>query len=124
MSDRPSDGMGLEELREEFDWISEFQSRMAERIRGDEDVHNLVDYVEKLERENTRLRSCLSDDAANARQIMGENDKLRELVVRMARALSIDGDWCVRECYAEFRCTGSCAIADALVELGIAEVVE
>lgn len=56
MTDRPSDGMTLEELREEFDWISEFQSRMAERIRGDADVHNLVDYVGKLESENTKLR--------------------------------------------------------------------
>lgn len=31
-----------------------------------------------LEDENARLRSCLSDDAENARMIMGENAKLRE----------------------------------------------
>ena len=40
-------------------------------------------YTEKLrglEDENARLRSCLSDDAENARMIMGENVKLRELV--------------------------------------------
>ncbi len=34
----------------------------------------------KLRDENARLRSCLSDDADNARQIMAENAKLRELV--------------------------------------------
>ena len=34
----------------------------------------------KLQDENARLRSCLSDDAENARQIMAENAKLRELV--------------------------------------------
>ena len=59
MIDRPSDGMGLDELREEFDWISEFQSRMAERICGDADVHNLVDYVGKLESENAKLRELV-----------------------------------------------------------------
>ena len=59
MSGRPSDGMSLDELREEFDWISDFQSRMAERIRGDADVHNLADYVGKLERENADLRELV-----------------------------------------------------------------
>ena len=34
---------------------------------------------DKLQDENARLRSCLSDDAENARMIMGENAKLREL---------------------------------------------
>ncbi len=34
----------------------------------------------KLQDENARLRSCLSDDAENARLIMGENAKLRELL--------------------------------------------
>ena len=37
-------------------------------------------HIAELEDENARLRSCLSDDAENARQIMGENAKLRELV--------------------------------------------
>ena len=61
MSDRPSDGMDIDELRDEFDWITEFQSRMAERIRGDADVHNLVDYVGKLEAENAMLRELVQD---------------------------------------------------------------
>ena len=60
MSDRPSDGMELDELRDEFDWMFEFSSRMAERIRDDADVHNLADYVGKLESENARLRDELA----------------------------------------------------------------
>lgn len=53
--------MELDELREEYDWMYEFQSRMAERITGDKDVHNLVDYVGKLEAENAKLRELLAD---------------------------------------------------------------
>lgn len=53
--------MTLDELRDEFDWMFEFQSRMAERIRDDEDVHNLVDYVTKLEAENAKLRELVRD---------------------------------------------------------------
>lgn len=63
---RPSDGMTLDELREEFDWISDFQSRMAERIRGDADVHNLVDYVAKLESDKTKLEGLVLDALAFA----------------------------------------------------------
>ena len=37
----------------------------------------------KLREENVRLRSCLSDDVENARMIMGENAKLRELVAEI-----------------------------------------
>lgn len=59
MSERPSDGMELDDLRDEFDWMFEFQSRMAERISGDADVHNLVDYVGKLESENAELRELV-----------------------------------------------------------------
>jgi len=57
--DRPSDGMRLDELQDEFDWMFEFQSRMAERIRGDADVHSLADYVGKLEVENAKLRELV-----------------------------------------------------------------
>lgn len=53
---KPSDGMELDELRDEFDWMFEFQSHIAERIMGDSDVHNHVEYVRKLEAENTKLR--------------------------------------------------------------------
>lgn len=68
MSGRPSDGMELDELRDEFDWMFEFQSRMAERIRGDADVHNLVDYVDKLESENAKLRESV-------RRLMTQRDE-------------------------------------------------
>ena len=57
---RPSSGMTLDELRDEYDWMYEFQSRMAGRIRDDADVHNLADYVTKLEAENAKLRELLS----------------------------------------------------------------
>lgn len=36
-----------------------------------------------LAEENARLRSCLSDDVENARQIMGENVAMRELLADM-----------------------------------------
>lgn len=44
---------------------------------------NVADLQDALD-ENARLRSCLSDDAENARMIMAENEKLRELVRIMA----------------------------------------
>ena len=58
---RPSDGMTSEEVREEYDWIYEFQSRMAKHICEDADIHNLVDYVGKLEDENAKLRELVLD---------------------------------------------------------------
>ncbi len=59
MSDRPSDGMRFDELRDEFDWMFEFQSRMAEHIRNDPDVHSLAGYVSKLEEQNAKLRELV-----------------------------------------------------------------
>lgn len=51
--------MTLDELRDEFDWMFEFMGRMAERIRDDKNVHNLADYVHKIEDENDRLRELV-----------------------------------------------------------------
>ena len=50
------DGMDYEELLDECEWMSSFLSMMAERITEDPDVHNLVDYVRKIEGENAKLR--------------------------------------------------------------------
>ena len=57
-------------------------------------------HIAELEDENARLRSCLIDDAENARQIMGENAKLREenaklreLVRYMHRCYVSGHDW-------------------------------
>ena len=58
---KPSADFTLEELRAEYDWLYEFQSHLAERIRGDADVHSLADYVAKIEAENAKLRECLQD---------------------------------------------------------------
>lgn len=102
---RPSDGMTLEELREEYDWLYEFQSLMAERISGNPDVHNHADYVNKLEAENAKLREeldfclkhvpncdgceamldcweCLRADSSQKerKRLDYENGQLRELV--------------------------------------------
>ena len=71
------------ELREEYDWMYEFQSRMAERINGNPDVHNLVDYVNKLEAENARLRSEFESIGTVAylygrNDLKAENKKLRD----------------------------------------------
>ena len=59
----------------------------------------------KLQDENARLRSCLSDDAENARMIMGENAKLRELVRDIWGSGHLDkscGDCEIRdECHTE-----------------------
>lgn len=118
MIDRPSSGMGLDELREEFDWMFEFQSRMAEKIRGDADVHNLVDYVGKLESENVALREKAQRQAdeltalrkaieqrngewrpwkRQAERFVAENAKLREQMERLVTLLrndcDIDASW-------------------------------
>jgi len=61
----------------------ELDARLAALIeRCDETDRLIVDTrrFADLEDENARLRSCLSDDAENARMIMAENEKLRELV--------------------------------------------
>ena len=55
------DGMGYEELLDECEWMSSFLSLMAERITKDPDVHNLVDYVRKIEDENAKLRELVRD---------------------------------------------------------------
>lgn len=99
MSDRPSEGWELEELREEFDWMYEFNSRMAERITDDPDVHSLAAYVEKIERTNAELHKELEQwhkltenielpeyplTEFQPKDLERENAKLREKVKRQA----------------------------------------
>lgn len=77
----------------------------------------------RLRDENARLRSCLSDDADNAREIMGENTKLLGLVFALAFCANdeADCDQCpmngahcdaVKQCF----CDG---VANALRGVGI-----
>ena len=125
---RPSDGMTLDELRDEFDWMFEFESRMAERICEDADVHNLVDYVTGLEVENAKLREerdhwhveqvhaygNWEDAYRRAAELDAENAKLREL----ARAA-----WgCIHSglsCYDCRLIAGGCTLQTLMRELGI-----
>lgn len=130
---RPSDGFTIEELRDEFDWMFEFDSRMAERIRGDADVHNLVDYVNKLEAENAKLRTEFDKmdkwHSAELQAEMAENAKLRELVAAYDSALHrlcdqtqghVDCDGCILG--KDYRNEDICALdelRDSIMGLGV-----
>lgn len=66
----------LADERAEVEWAYEFMGRMAERIRGDADAHNLVDYVRKLMDENAELR-----------------EQLERLVTLLRNDCDIDASW-------------------------------
>lgn len=90
--------MMLEELREEYDWIYEFQSRMAERISGNPDVHNHADYVNRLEAENAELREenqhiGLIAYELGRKSLAQENAELRKLLVDFRDAMWRGGEW-------------------------------
>ena len=59
--------------------------------RMDED--ELRDFVYDLHAENARLRSCLSDDAENAKLLMGENARLREELDERDRFADASKKW-------------------------------
>lgn len=85
----------IAKAKETEDWQLVEWLRMARG--GKSAVKWYTERLRELEDENARLRSCLSDDAENARMIMGENDRLRELV-RDWHALATGGadsltDW-------------------------------
>ncbi len=90
MSERPSDVWEIDELREEFDWMSDFLSHMAERIRNDPDVHNLSDYVRKLESQNERLLELLYEIVES--EYIGPHDKFSDFVGEDLEAIGIDAD--------------------------------
>lgn len=48
-----------------------------------DEVKEVEGHIDQLNAENARLRSCLSDDAENAKLIMAENAKLREFAEMM-----------------------------------------
>lgn len=83
MSKRPSDAFDFDELRDEYDWLFEFESRMAAHC-GTHDVPNLVAYMNKLERENTKLRELVQgiwracpvyeDDCKRCQHFVGDDD--------------------------------------------------
>lgn len=88
MSERPSDGWEIDELREEYDWLHEFHTSMAEKIRGDADVHSLADYVGKLERENDELRELvreLYEDQCDSGDEWRYRDRMRELGIEVGK---------------------------------------
>lgn len=116
---RPSDGMTLEELREEYDWMCEFQSRMAERIRGDADVHNLVDYVRKLEADRERMfRACVEKNQTILR-LCDERARLREMCRRLFDELYTLVDDNFSDVYTQYEHSDVQPFYDELRELGI-----
>ncbi len=116
---RPSDGMTLDELRDEFDWICEFQSRMAERIRGDADVHNLVDYVRKLEADRERMfRACVEKNQTILR-LCDERARLREMCRRLFDELYTLVDDNFSDVYTQYEPSDVQPFYDELRELGI-----
>lgn len=80
----------------------------------------------RLQDENARLRSCLSDDAENARMIMAENEKLRELCKSIHHFVYECQLGCEQYLGGDERCDKSreaCWMVRKMRELGI-EVVE
>ena len=83
----------------------------------------------KLQDENARLRSCLSDEFAENARMTAENAKLRELVQDLHKALfTLDIDHCqacprdnINGPCTKFMVCGSdeCSIEEEMSELGI-----
>ena len=79
-SDGADDARLMEDAADTIWQLRDDLQRTNDAVRDAEhDESRAWDRVRKAEAENAKLRSCLSDDADNARQIMGENAKLREL---------------------------------------------
>lgn len=69
----------LTSLRELSKAFPDSSRRAALLLDAADAIEGLEAENAKLRDENARLRSCQSDDADNARAIIGENEKLREL---------------------------------------------
>ena len=72
--------VALEDKRDKLRMERDLYSGLVEVMDHPDTANQLRAENAKLQDENARLRSCLSDDAENARQIMGENARLRELL--------------------------------------------
>lgn len=77
------ESMGCNTIRDDHGGGVIYQRVHMDKAEFDEMIRKVEEEYSDLQDENARLRSCLSDDAENARQIMGENAKLRELVYDM-----------------------------------------
>ena len=72
--------VALEDKRDKLRRERDLYSSLVEDMDHPDTANQLRAENAKLQDENARLRSCLSDDAENARQIMGESRKMRELL--------------------------------------------
>lgn len=93
-------------LRDAADIIWELRNKLA----------GVVDQQDEI----ARLRSCLSDDAENARQIMAENAKLRELLKDYLNAPCVECDpWSEGWQGCKHCDGGNCTLATRAFELRI-----
>ena len=86
-------------------------------IDASHSLNELSHALALLESENSSLRGAVDGFAS-------ENEKLREMCRRLARALGIWSDWCNRDCGGEFGCDWTvegCTAAKMLRELGVDE---
>ena len=97
---------GIEELADKLRDLKYDYDSMSTSL--EDAIDGIADEVEKLQDENERLRSCLSDSAENAKQIMheahvqeAENAKLRMLLAELYQCSRQCGcnhcgykDWC------------------------------
>lgn len=98
--------------------------RKVDEMEGRErmtDVDTLAKENERLSKEVGVLQKAYAIECENGSNLEAENAKLRELSVRMARALGVKSGWCTTDCAREFGCAGidMCPIEVALKELGL-----
>lgn len=100
--------------KEAEDWQLVEWLRMARS--GENAAKWYTEKLRELEDENARLRSCMSDDSENARMIIGENAKLRELA-KLAVHSACFG--CPHNDKKAWRSCEGCSIYEKATELGI-----
>ena len=85
-----------------------------------EEVTHIDRTIAALKSENDGYAGQLTRLTYESELLRSENAKLRELVRRMARALGVGGEWCDRDCGAEFGCDlTDCPIEREMRELGV-----